>query len=236
MKYLQLICIDPQAAGTPEAAQAMAEHVEPWVRDKDARGVRILGKPLDDPANARTVRVRDGRTLISDGPFADTKEFIAGLDILDCESLDEAIEVAAEHPVSWFHAIELRPFAGELEIPAHLDDERLRQLLIPCIDGIPESDEVEQQLRLDIDAYRELVDARGVRVMGGPLAAASTATTVRVRDGKTLLSDGPFVETKEFMAGIDILSCESFDEALELAGAHPLARFHRVEVRRFVDL
>ena len=68
----------------------------------DARGVRLLGNGLEGLETARTVRVRDGETLVSDGPFADTKEYIGGLDILDCESLDEAIEVAAKHPVSWY--------------------------------------------------------------------------------------------------------------------------------------
>ncbi|MDE3130247.1 MAG: transcription initiation protein [Acidobacteriota bacterium] len=109
----------------------------------------------------------------------------------------------------------------------------MRYLLMPCLDGIPEPDAVEEQLRRDLDAWLELVDSRGVRVLGAPLAPASTATTVRVRDGRTLLSDGPFVETKEYLGGIDILSCATFDEALELAAAHPLARFHMVEVRPF---
>ena len=68
------------------------------------------------------------------------------------------------------------------------------------------------------------------------LAPASSATTVRVRDGETLVSDGPFVETKEFLAGIDILKCETLDEAIGWAAKHPIARFHMVEVRRFIDL
>jgi hypothetical protein len=54
-----------------------------------------------------------------------------------------------------------------------------------------------------------------------------------VRDGETLLTDGPFVETKEYLGGIDILNCPTMDEALELAESHPLARFHMVEVRPF---
>jgi hypothetical protein len=66
------------------------------------------------------------------------------------------------------------------------------------------------------------------------LHADESATTVRNGDGgRTLLTDGPFIETKEYVAGIDILSCETEAEALELAAAHPLSHFHMVEVRPF---
>jgi len=61
----------------------------------------------------RTVRVRGGEALISDGPFAETKEQIGGFDILECASLDEALEVAGKHPVARFGAIDLRPFWQE---------------------------------------------------------------------------------------------------------------------------
>ena len=70
-----------------------------WVEEMDGRGVRLLGRELDLPETAATVRVRDGETLVSDGPFAETKEFVAGFDVLECADLDEAIEVAAKHPV-----------------------------------------------------------------------------------------------------------------------------------------
>jgi hypothetical protein len=231
MNYLLLICTD--GVSTPEIAATMREHTPKWVREMDDRGVRLLGDGLQGPDTARTVRVRDGRTLISDGPFTESKEFIAGLDIISAESLDEAIEIAAKHPVAWHFSIEVRPFRHDVEVPTGWTYEQLRYLLLPCLDGVPESDEVEAQLMRDLQAWGEMIDASGVLVLGAPLAPASTATTVRVRDGETLLSDGPFVETKEFLAGIDILSCETIDEALELAAAHPLARFHMVEVRPF---
>ena len=58
-------------------------------------------------------------------------------------------------------------------------------------------------------------------------------TRLRVRDGETLLSDGPFIETKEFIAGIDVVSCADRQQAIEVAAAHPLARYHAIEVRPF---
>jgi hypothetical protein len=76
-------------------------------------------------------------------------------------------------------------------------------------------------------------EARGLQVLGNALEGPGTATTIRVRDGQTLISDGPFIETKEFIAGIDIIRCADRQQAIELAAAHPIARYHAIEVRRF---
>jgi hypothetical protein len=62
---------------------------------------------------ATTVRRRRGKVLVTDGPFAETKEWIAGFDILDCANLDEAIDIAATHPMTRFGRIEIRPFWPE---------------------------------------------------------------------------------------------------------------------------
>jgi hypothetical protein len=239
VKYLQLICIEGET-DTPEASATMREQVGPWVEETVARRVNVVGKPLDAPASAKTVRVQNGETLISDGPFADTKEFIAGLDILECENLDEAIEVAAKHPVSWFHAIELRPFDDGMDgvhIPDFIDSSELQHMLLVRVDGIPEPPEVEAQLARDCKAWRNDLRESGIGVLSQPLAGGQdNATTVRVRDGETLITDGPFIETKEFLAGIDILKCDTVEEAAGWAATHPIAHFHKIEVRRFIDL
>ncbi|MGH2836233.1 MAG: YciI family protein [Solirubrobacteraceae bacterium] len=104
MKFLQLICIENET--TDEQDEHMSRDVFPWVEDTIAGRINITGKPLDVPTSARTVRVRDGESLISDGPFADTKEFIGGFDLLSCETFDEAIGWAAKHPIARFHQIE----------------------------------------------------------------------------------------------------------------------------------
>jgi len=76
----------------------------------ERRGVRVLGQRLRSVSDSTTVRVREGEVLVSDGPFAETKEQIGGFDILDCADLDEAIEVASKHPAASFGTLELRPF------------------------------------------------------------------------------------------------------------------------------
>jgi hypothetical protein len=54
--------------------------------------------------------VRNGETLVTDGPFAETKDAIAGFDVIECGSLDEALEIASNHPVATFGGVEIRPF------------------------------------------------------------------------------------------------------------------------------
>jgi hypothetical protein len=99
-----LVCVDESVEVSPEESLPTA-----WVQEMDARGVRKFGSRLRPVSDATTVQVRDGEVLLSDGPFAETKEQIGGFDLLECEDLDEAIEVASKHPGAKFGTIEVRP-------------------------------------------------------------------------------------------------------------------------------
>jgi len=81
-----------------------------WLQDLESRGVKHQGVRLRPAGEAVTVRVRDGEVLVSDGPFADTKEQIAGYEIIELADLDQAIEIASEHPTAARWAVEIRPF------------------------------------------------------------------------------------------------------------------------------
>jgi hypothetical protein len=120
MKFLMLVCVEEdrfenEAAAAEEAAAPAAADTEdsgsfPWLDDVIARGIRLDGDRLRPPREAKTVLVRDGEILVSDGPFAETKEIICGYDVLECANLAEAVQVAAAHPVAAFGKIEVRPF------------------------------------------------------------------------------------------------------------------------------
>jgi hypothetical protein len=116
MKYLLLVCWDTERMNgqtEPEPGAAPAEEEPfPWVDDLEARGIWLTGDLLDPPRRARTVRVRDGKTLVTDGPFAETKEAVGGFDLLECGSLEEAVEIAASHPLAQAGVIEVRPLWG----------------------------------------------------------------------------------------------------------------------------
>ncbi len=102
MRYLMLVCVDEETAVEVDPT--------PWLDEMEGRGIRQGGDRLQPVRDSTTVRVRAGEVLIADGPFAETKEQIVGFDILECANLDEAIEVAAKHPVATFGTLELRPF------------------------------------------------------------------------------------------------------------------------------
>jgi hypothetical protein len=96
--------------GTPVDPDAglIAETIA-WVDEMDARGVRKFGSRLRPASSATTLRNDDGKVLVSDGPFAETKEQILGFDLLECADLDEALEVAGKHPSLKYGPIEVRP-------------------------------------------------------------------------------------------------------------------------------
>ncbi len=117
MKYLLLVCWDAErmdAQTEPDPAERQEEEDEgfPWLDDLQARGMWVTGDQLAPPRRARTVRVREGRKLVTDGPFAETKEAVGGFDIVECGSLEEAVEIAAAHPVAALGTIEVRPLWG----------------------------------------------------------------------------------------------------------------------------
>jgi hypothetical protein len=85
-------------------------------------------------------------------------------------------------------------------------------------------------------AYSQMLAESGKMVAGDPLEDITTATTVRVRDGKRLVTDGPYAETKEYLGGYYIIDCATLDEALDLAAKCPGAIYGQVEVRPVVDM
>ena len=106
MKYFMFVVEDP----TAEPYVPEEDNIGAWVEEMTARGVNQKGDRLRPASEAKTVRIRSGETLITDGPFTESREVIAGYDILECADLDEAIEVASKHPMARFGRIEIRPF------------------------------------------------------------------------------------------------------------------------------
>ena len=116
MKVMFLCYDDEQYWGRMgEAAQreAMKEAVA-LTHELDAKGQYLMASPLHPVATATSVRVRDGKKMVTDGPFAETREVLGGFYLLDVESIEEAIEIAARHPGMRAGGVEIRPV---MEIP-----------------------------------------------------------------------------------------------------------------------
>lgn len=114
MKYLLLIRPDDDYAdGVPEE---MIRQTEAWVAEVEARGVRREGAALRPPSESTGVRRRAGKVVTTDGPFAESKEQMGGFDVIECRDLEEAIEIAALHPVAAAGMVEVRPIVEDLTV------------------------------------------------------------------------------------------------------------------------
>ena len=111
MKYMLLICRDEPAwekLSLTERQQIYAETLE--ISDElTARGQYLAGFPLQPSSSATSVRVRDGKRVVIDGPFAETREQLGGYMIIDVKDLDEAIAIAARIPLARTSTVEVRP-------------------------------------------------------------------------------------------------------------------------------
>jgi hypothetical protein len=96
-------------------------------------------------------------------------------------------------------------------------------------------DEGRRVMYEEYAAVSEELAGRGMMIDGAELRPTTAATTVRIRDGRTLVTDGPFAETKEQLGGYFVVECESLDEAIEAAGKLPTARHGSIEVRPLVE-
>lgn len=111
MKYLFLIYADEnvEAQLSPAEMGTLMQRYAAYTRELEERGALRGGDPLEPTSAATSLRVRDGRTVLTDGPFAETKEQLGGFYLVDCASLDEALELAAKVPSAGFGTIEVRP-------------------------------------------------------------------------------------------------------------------------------
>jgi hypothetical protein len=105
VKYVMFVATDTAPDPEPERPG----EVEAWFADVTARGKWVSGDRLRPVEDATTVRVRSGELLVTDGPFTESREWIAGFDVLECDDLDEAIEIASKHPMARAGRLELRP-------------------------------------------------------------------------------------------------------------------------------
>lgn len=200
-------------------------------------GVFGGGFPLHPPKlGATTVRLRDGRPRIEDGPYADTKEQLGGLCIVEAENLDRALEWAARCPCASTGAAEVRPMTELPPTPPapRTLEEATHVLLIyanATADG-PSTEAEGEAVMETYFAYTAALREAKVYAGGDPLEPATTATTVRLRGGKRRVQDGPYADTKEELGGYYLFVCGSDEEALDWAAKCPGAATGAVEVRR----
>ncbi len=135
-----------------------------WLEETIPSGVNLQGSRLRPSSDATTVRSRQGELLVTDGPFAETKEQLAGYDVLECADIDEAVSWASKHPTVRMGAIEVRPLLGS-PAPMPLPEPRegaMRYVLLVCLgEDFQMSPQDGAEMGPATDAWVKEMDGRG---------------------------------------------------------------------------
>jgi hypothetical protein len=116
MKYMLLIYLDEQALSQAQREQCYKESAE-YAHELNAKGKYLATAPLHPTSTATSVRVRDGRRLVTDGPFAETREQLGGFFLINAKDLDEAISIASQIPAGRWGTVEIRPVIEVANLP-----------------------------------------------------------------------------------------------------------------------
>ncbi len=229
MQYFALLISRERERTPDERAAEMAAYQAFHVKAASA----IRGGDALAPA-ATAVRITGGpdAPIITDGPFPEGAEVAGGYYVFEAENLDEALALARDIPAAKHGAVELWPLLNPLEPSRGLTgNDWIALLLEPPASAhppfTPEWDALAAR-------HGEFSSAAGDHVLGGAaLHDRSTATTVRVRDGEIVITDGPYAEGAEVATGVYLLGAADRDEAVKIASTIPASA---VEVRRLAGV
>lgn len=226
MRYLVTLFGDEAEAtqpGTPEFDAEMAGYT---AFGELAGPAIVAGEALQPSATAVTVRPGLGDPLVTAGPFTETTEVIGGFYVLETETLDDVIELGRHIPAAAQSWIEIRPLVQwqdrggpEGGPPEGLD--RYMALIYgkETAADVPDTPEWDEGAA----AHGRFIEWAGDDVLGGgALRPASTTTTVRVRDGDVLVTDGPYSEAAEVVGGVYLFGPVTRERAVELAARIPV--------------
>lgn len=238
MHYLVLLYGDESAAtepGTPEFDAEMAGYVAfGELAETAIRG----GVALHLTDRARTIRHAGGEVTVSDGPFAETTEALGGIYVLEADDLDQVIELVRHIPSTSAPggASEIRPLVMFQSSIAGEED--YKDSWLATMHGPETPADVPGTAEWDAGAaeHGAFAEAAGDTVTeGGAVQPAAAATTVRVRDGEVVVSDGPFSEVIEVVGGYYLLRGTP-ERVLEVAKTIPVNEGGAVEIRPVMDL
>ncbi len=246
MKYMLLI-YSPENAWTPVEWKQCVETSLGICQEMAAKRQLLAASPLLPVATGATIRVRDGQRLITTGPFAETTEQLGGYYLIDVENLDEAITIAGRLPPAKKGTVEIRPLLKLDGLPKEklndvptTSDSTLKTFMLLCYDDEDAwrnaGPEAHQSAMLEAVELTHQLDGRCQYLSASPLHPVATATSVRVRNGQRIVTDGPFAETCEVLGGYFLILAQDQTSALDIAAQHSGARVGAVEVRQVFDL
>ncbi len=226
-----------------EAAEAVMQAYGAYTRDLVATGRAGDCAALEGTHTATTVRVREGKRAVKDGPFAETREQLGGYYTLRAETEEEALAWAAKIPDARGGTIEVRavpamPGAAPVNAPT-VDGSTHKQyvlLIYESAEARAAVTDAERQAVFGryIDLSREL-RAAGTLIAGEPLEPTTKAKSVSLSGTQRVVRDGPFAETREQLGGYYRIWAKDLDEALAVAAKIPASETGTIEVRPVMD-
>ena len=230
MHYFTLL-LGPEFDG-PVAPEAQAAEMTAYQNFHAVAAAAIRGgDALQSTATGAKITGGPDAPTVTDGPFAEGAEVAGGYYVFEAEHLDEALELARQIPAAKYGGVEVWPMVDWHAPTEPVGDGWIALLLEPQENvHAPDSAEWEQ----GASQHAEFGKAAGEHIFAGaPLHPPTTATTVRVRDGKTTFTDGPYVEGAEVANGFYLLRAADRDEAVKLASMIPATT---VELRQLAGI
>jgi len=261
MKYICLGYMEPDKFETMSESErnALLDDIFYYSDVLRNHGHFIGEEPLQSANTATTLRWNNGKVSVTDGPYAETKEQLGGILVLEARDLNHAIQLISELPglKAGLGPIEIRPAAdADLSEMRRASDQRRAkakgqtarpktvtgkgEVMTQYLVAIHHPDDYDpfvaedEAMSRDIEALNLEMMAAGVRIFAGGLRPASGAKSLRAQpDGKVLITDGPYLETKEHVGGFWLLEAANLDEALAWGRKAAVACRAPVEVRPF---
>ncbi len=215
-----------EPAALAEAMAEMGKHARKLASQRKLR----RGAPLAHEDAGARVRVRAGSAVVTDGPFAESKEVIAGFWIVDVASREEALEIARNCPHARHGIVEVHALRRRLEFP---DGGAGAPYLLAFHQGPGLGDPDGSKMREMIEFGTELV-RQGIQLETAPLASDPPPARVESRGARLLVTDGPFAESKEVLGGYSLVRAPDRATAIDIAKRFPHARWGTVEVREIL--
>jgi hypothetical protein len=255
MKFICLGCLAEQDWEARPKSDREAFFAECFAYDSELRRNGHWldgGQALEGARTAKTLRWKNGQVIVTDGPFAETKELLGGIGILEARDMDHAVELMSKHPGVRIGPFEIRPVnEAALERQRAWKEDSVSRVAAPaepgsnaetktfaCLgytgeqhwDTIPKCE--QETMMKECIAFDEARRKNGQWVSGIALEGAWTAKTLRAAGGKVVVTDGPYAETKEQLGGVVVNRIKDMKHAVELLSAHPALRYGvTIEIR-----
>ena len=225
---MEFLLLFNEREGGPQPDEEGFARMAKYSDELRRRGVLRRGAPLAEASEGAIVRVRDGEVFITDGPFPETKELIAGFWIVDVADRAAALEIARHCPHLGRGPIEIHAVGQRHSFP---DSGRDTPYLFAfrVEPGLSDSD--GSKLR-EMLAFTRARAAEGSVFETAPLRSDPPAAHLALAAGTTVVKDGPFVETKDMIGGYSLVRAPGRAEAIDLARRTPHATWGPIEVRR----